>query len=59
MLLSLRSRAARDACCAIAEIIALGPLAGTLGARHGENVDGDTQVELDIRANDLMIEELR
>ena len=52
-------RSIAEACCAIAEIIALGPLAGTLGARHGENVDGDTQVELDIRANDLMIEELR
>jgi fructose-1,6-bisphosphatase I len=48
-----------DSCCAIAEIIALGPLAGSLGARHGENTDGDTQIELDIRANDLMIEEMR
>jgi fructose-1,6-bisphosphatase I len=47
-----------DACCAIAEIIALGPLAGTLGARHGENVDGDTQLELDMRANKLLIDEL-
>ena len=47
-----------DACCAISEIIALGPLAGALGARHGENVDGDTQLELDMRANELLIDEL-
>ena len=48
-----------ESCCAIAEIIALGPLAGSLGERHGENPDGDTQVELDLRANQLMIEELK
>jgi fructose-1,6-bisphosphatase I len=48
-----------DSCCAIAEIIALGPLAGSLGDRRGENVDGDTQIELDIRANDLMVDEMR
>jgi len=47
-----------DACCAIAEIIALGPLAGSLGARHGENVDGDIQLELDMRANQLIIDEM-
>ena len=47
-----------DSCCAIAEIIALGPLAGSLSARHGENVDGDTQLELDMRANELIIDEL-
>ena len=38
-----------ESCCAIAEIIALGPLAGTLGAEHGSNFDGDVQKELDIR----------
>jgi fructose-1,6-bisphosphatase I len=48
-----------DACCAIAEIIALGPLAGRLGEGRGENVDGDTQAELDIRANDLLLGELK
>lgn len=48
-----------DACSAISEIIALGPLAGSLSTRHGENVDGDTQVELDLRANDLIIDELK
>ena len=47
------------ACCAIPYIIALGPLAGTLGAERGSNVDGDTQKELDIRANELMIGELK
>jgi fructose-1,6-bisphosphatase I len=48
-----------DSCCAISEIIALGPLAGTLGKEHGSNVDGDVQKELDIRANELIIEELQ
>ena len=53
------TRIIAESCCAIAEIIALGPLAGTLGAEHGSNVDGDVQKELDIRANDLIIEELQ
>jgi fructose-1,6-bisphosphatase I len=47
-----------DACCAIAEIIALGPLAGSLAARRGENADGDAQAELDVRANEIIVEEL-
>ncbi len=47
-----------EACCAISEIIALGPLGGALGAQRGENVDGDTQMELDMRANELIIEEM-
>jgi len=47
-----------DACCAIAEIIALGPLAGSLNAAQGENADGDTQYELDMRANEVIIDEL-
>jgi fructose-1,6-bisphosphatase I len=47
-----------DACCAVGEIIALGPLAGRLGANRGLNTDGDTQVALDIRANEILIEEL-
>lgn len=51
-------RSIADACCAIAEIIALGPLAGSMSARHGENVDGDIQLELDMRANELIIDEL-
>jgi fructose-1,6-bisphosphatase I len=48
-----------DACCAIAEIIALGPLAGKLGADRGQNVDGDIQAELDLRANRLLLDELK
>jgi fructose-1,6-bisphosphatase I len=48
-----------DACCAIAEIIALGPLAGGLGESCGENADGDIQAKLDLRANDLLTEELK
>ncbi|MFC1689938.1 class 1 fructose-bisphosphatase [Pseudomonadota bacterium] len=47
-----------EACCAIAEIIALGPLNGSLSAAHGENVDGDTQLELDMRANEIILDEL-
>ncbi len=53
------TRIIAESCCAISEIIALGPLAGTLGAERGSNVDGDVQKELDIRANDLIIDELR
>lgn len=47
-----------DSCCAIAEIIALGPLAGALGSTHGENVDGDAQAELDLRANEIILDEI-
>ena len=47
-----------EACCAIAEIIALGPLNGSLSAVQGENVDGDTQLELDMRANEIILDEL-
>ena len=47
-----------DSCCAIAEIIALGPLGGSLGATSGENADGDSQAALDLRANEIVIEEL-
>jgi len=48
-----------DSCCAIAEIIALGPLAGNLAAEFGSNADGDVQKELDVRANDILVDELR
>ena len=48
-----------DSCCAVAELIALGPLAGNLCADYGSNADGDVQKELDVRANDLLIEELQ
>jgi len=48
-----------DSCCAIAEIIALGPLAGNLAAEFGSNTDGDVQKELDVRANDILVDELQ
>lgn len=51
-------KAIADSCCAIAEIIALGPLAGKLGATHGQNPDGDAQAALDVRANEIVIDEL-
>lgn len=47
-----------DSCCAIAEIIALGPLAGLKGYTDNQNTDGDLQVELDLRANEIVIDEL-
>ncbi|MBT8047865.1 MAG: class 1 fructose-bisphosphatase [Xanthomonadales bacterium] len=47
-----------DSCCAISEVIALGPLAGSLGASQGQNVDGDIQYALDMRANELIIDEM-
>lgn len=49
-----------DACISIGEIIALGPLTGTmLGNKQGQqNTDGDFQVALDVRANDIVIDEL-
>jgi fructose-1,6-bisphosphatase I len=51
-------KAIADSCCAIAEIIALGPLGGRLGATSGENADGDAQAALDLRANEIVIDEL-
>ncbi|MCW9033598.1 MAG: class 1 fructose-bisphosphatase [Rhodospirillales bacterium] len=42
----------------IAELVAQGDIAGMLGQVHGDNADGDAQKELDIRANDLLIEGL-
>lgn len=48
-----------DACCAIGEIIALGPLAGNPGMERVHNTHGDVQKELDIRANEILIAELR
>ena len=51
-------KAVADSCCAIAEIIALGPLGGSLGATAGENADGDAQAALDVRANEIVIDEI-
>lgn len=51
-------KAIANSCCAIAEIIALGPLAGSLGHTEGQNADGDAQAALDLRANEIVIDEL-
>jgi fructose-1,6-bisphosphatase I len=49
-----------EACVSIGEIIALGPLTGSmLGGTHGQNTDGDFQAALDIRANEIVIDELK
>lgn len=52
-------KAIANSCCAISEIIALGPLAGSLGETDGQNADGDFQAELDLRANEIVIDELK
>jgi len=46
------------ACRRISELIAAGALAGALGATRGEHGAGDTQKELDVRANDLVLDAL-
>jgi len=43
----------------IADLVARGPLAGELGEARGDNTDGDVQKELDLIANDYIIEALR
>ncbi len=48
-----------DTCRVISGLIARGPLDGALGALRGTNKDGDAQKELDLQANDLLIEALR
>jgi len=46
------------ACIEISSLVARGPLAGELAAEKGDNEDGDTQLALDLIANDLLIEAL-
>jgi fructose-1,6-bisphosphatase I len=46
------------ACRRISDLIAAGALAGALGATRGEHGAGDTQKELDVRANDLVLDAL-
>jgi fructose-1,6-bisphosphatase I len=46
-------------CHAISLLIGAGPLAGALGATRGEHGAGDTQKELDVLANDILVAELR
>lgn len=45
-----------EAAANISALIALGPLAGSLGAITGDtNADGDEQKELDVQANDIIL----
>jgi fructose-1,6-bisphosphatase I len=46
------------ACREIAVLVAAGPLAGDLAARHREKAGGDFQTELDLRANDFLVKAL-
>jgi len=43
----------------IAKRVSLGPLGGDIGKTRGSNIDGDVQKELDLVANDFIIEALR
>jgi len=47
------------ACRDIAAIVSAGPLAGNLGAHRSDGTGGDLQTELDVRANDLLVEALK
>lgn len=48
-----------DAARAIAALVARGPIDGAADAAVGSNVHGETQLMLDVQANDLMIAALR
>jgi fructose-1,6-bisphosphatase I len=48
-----------DAVAELADVIALGPLAGSPAAVLGVNADGDSQRELDLRANEMFLVALR
>lgn len=52
-------RAVANTAGTVAEIIACDPLAGPLATSVGENADGDTQMELDVRADALFEAALR
>lgn len=45
----------RLACKRIANLIAKGALAGALGSAGSQNVQGETQIKLDVMANDIFI----
>jgi fructose-1,6-bisphosphatase I len=51
--------AVADACQVISRLIGAGALAGALGATRGDHGGGDIQKELDVLANDLLIDRLR
>jgi len=46
-------------CASISHLVGAGALAGTLGATRKEHGAGDFQKELDVRANDMLVEGLR
>jgi fructose-1,6-bisphosphatase I len=46
-------------CASISALVGAGPLAGALGATRKDHGAGDIQKELDVRANDMLIEGLR
>jgi len=46
-------------CAAISHLVGAGALAGALGATRKEHGAGDSQKELDVRANDMLVEGLR
>ncbi len=48
-----------DAMIQISKLVARGPLAGAMGAARGDNAGGDVQKELDIVANDAVIDALQ
>jgi fructose-1,6-bisphosphatase I len=47
-----------EAGIAIADLVALGPLAGDLAASRGHNLGGDGQKELDVLADDILAQRL-
>jgi fructose-1,6-bisphosphatase I len=48
-----------DACVSISELIGRGALAGITGQAQGKNADGDTQKDLDIRADEMIRDALK
>ena len=48
-----------DVCGSISQLVAAGALAGALGATRKEHGAGDFQKELDVLANDMLVEGLR
>lgn len=46
-------------CKEIASTVSLGPLSGVLGVAGSENVQGETQKELDIITNDMMFDHIK
>jgi len=48
-----------EACARIASLIALGPLAGPVGSLTGRQSGADPQKEIDVRANDIIVEAIK